>query len=144
MQRQKNPEDIRHDEVVLVADLAKRFAAFRRSSPRFARVPRELRESVVAAIRLGVPPGLLRRACGVSSSQLDLWQAGAQLGTARTGRETPRVRTFSVIGRDSPPPSAPMGAANGEALELRIGPWSISVRMASQEDVDRGGPSCCR
>ena len=145
MQRRNARGCIRPDEMVLVADLANRFAAFRRGSPRFARVPHELREAVVAAIRQGVPPGLLRRECGVSTSQLDHWQVGFRhSGASRSGDEPPKARAFSVVGAGSPSSSGSTDWANGDALELRIGPWSISVRMASQQDIEDGEPRCCR
>ncbi len=135
------PENFRRGEdtttTALVEDLSRRFATFRRESPRHARVPRELRAAVVAAIGHGVPPARLRAACGVSTSQLDRWRTASTSG-ASFGGELQRARVFSVTGDPSPRPVDAGGWPPHDGLELRLGPWSVSVRLARQHEADRG------
>lgn len=113
-----------------LAELAGRFARFRREQPRGARVPAELRAAVVAALGQGVRPGELQRACGVTWSQVMTWQARRAGDQGASGSAGPtKVRVFSVV--DEPRvPSQPPESTGGGALELRLGPWTVSVRLA--------------
>lgn len=128
------PGDVHGDEDVamatLVEELSRRFAAFRRDNPRHARVPRGLRAAVMAAISKGVTPTRLRRACGVSTSQLDRWRAASVEG------HEPRV--FSVVGGPSPRTSDVIGWQQYDALELRLGPWSVRVQLAEERESRQG------
>ena len=63
MPRRRDQSCDRLDESATIADLAERFAAFRRTHRRFSRIPRDLRAEVVAALRQGVSPGRLRTTC---------------------------------------------------------------------------------
>jgi len=127
----------RIDEHAIVEGLAERFASFRGRSRRFARVPRDLRAAVVAALRQGVSPGRVRRACGISTSQLELWRRAPDAG-ASAGGEHRDARVFAVVDSAPPRPSPrhPPSTASG-ALELRIGPWAVSVRLVGQQPVGR-------
>jgi hypothetical protein len=103
-----------------LAELESRFARFRREQARGARVPEELRAAVVAAVAQGVRPGELQRTCGVTWSQVMTWQA----------RGAAKVRVFSVVDEPREDPPQPLESTGGGALELRLGPWTVSVRLA--------------
>lgn len=114
-----------------LAELAGRFARFRREQPRGARVPEELRAAVVAALGQGVAPSELQRACGVTWSQVMTWQArrpGDRRASASA--EPTEVRVFSVVDEPREDPAEAPESMGGRGLELRFGPWTVSVRLA--------------
>jgi hypothetical protein len=114
-----------------LAELESRFARFRRTQRRGARVPEELRAAVIAAVSRGVRPGELQRVCGVTWSQVVTWQARRAGDQGTSGGAGPtKVRVFSVV--DEPP--EPMGE---HGLELRLGPWTVSVRLAGPGPLGR-------
>jgi hypothetical protein len=120
----------------MVAELGKRFARFREEHPRGTRIPEELRTAVVAALVQGVGSREVERACGVSWGQVRAWQAQREPRAAPV--EEKEVRVFSVV-EEAPGAERPPAVATSEqALELRLGPWSVSVRLA-----ERGG-ACSR
>ena len=114
-----------------LAELAGRFARFRREQPRGARVPEELRAAVVAALGQGVAPSELHRACGVSWTQVITWQARhpGERGTSRSAGAS-QVRVFSVVDEPRDDPAEAPEWMGGRGLELRLGPWTVSVRLA--------------
>jgi hypothetical protein len=120
----------------ILAELAERFAAFRRTNQRFTRVPRDLRAAVASAMRSGVAPAQLRRTCGLSTSQLERWRDKPSAG-APSQVEKECARIFSVV--DDVPPQAgnTTDATADEALELRIGPWSVRVGFAEPHGRER-------
>ena len=114
-----------------LAELAGRFARFRREQPRGARVPAELRAAVVAALGQGVRPGELQRACGVTWSQVMTWQARRAGDQGASGSAGPtKVRVFSVVDEPREDPAEALESMGGRGLELRLGPWTVSVRLA--------------
>lgn len=122
--------------VSAVAELKERFAVFHRENPPGTRIPADLRAAVVEAIQRGVAPTRLRRSCGLSTGQLTQWRAVAR-GTRGSGAGTPRPRAFSVV--DTPARAwAAAVAGPTEELELRLGRWSVSVRLARHSDAGRG------
>lgn len=128
----------RRQRPTMLAELADRFARFRREHARGTRVPGELRAAALAALEKGVAAGDLYRACGVSWGQVAAWKAGAHAGPAkRDGAETADVRVFSVV--DDQPEDLPAATAAGaHDLVLRFGPWSVSVRLAAPGRTERG------
>lgn len=127
-----------------LAQLGKRFARFRMEHPRGARYPDDLREAALALLRK-VEPDALYRACGVSFRQVMGWKAARRGAPAKAlDAEPAEVRVFSVA--DDEPvvrlePGPTEWAAEPE-FELRVGPWSVSVRLASRRPAGRG-PACC-
>lgn len=109
-----------------LAELGKRFAQFRKEHPRGTRVPDELRTAALACLR-EVAPAEVYRTCGISFAQVMAWK-----GAAAQRREAPDVRVFSVVDEEAAPCLAPRVTASvaAPALELRLGPWSVSVRLA--------------
>lgn len=95
-------------------------------------MPFELRAAALAAIESGVKRGELCRACGVSWSQLVTWKGGATKPMGAAGD----VRVFSVI--DEPVAGGTTAVASDQVLELRLGSWSVSVRLSHSEPVERG------
>lgn len=102
--------------------LGERFAQFRAERGRGARVPAELRGAALAALREGMTPGDLSRVCRVSWSQLVAWKARSA--------EAVDARVFSVVDEErvAQQDSEPARPAE-QAIELRVGSWSISVRL---------------
>jgi hypothetical protein len=84
-----------------------------------------LRAAALAALREGVAPCDLYRACGVSWSQVVAWEARGRVAEAAD------VRVFSVV--EEQPAERPLALWAEDELELRLGPWSVSVRH-----TDRG------
>lgn len=106
--------------------LEERLARFRAESGRGARVPAELRAAALLALREGASERALR-SCGISWSQLDAWKRKAVRDVAGSRRGPPKdVRVFSVIDEVHPVLRAE------QVLELRAGPWSVTVRLAGE------------
>ena len=122
-----------------LAELAHRFEEYRRDHPRGARVPVDLKEATLAVLAKGVAAGAISRTCGVSWSQLMAWKGARRSPPTRRAsrrvKSTPDVRVFSVVDapvvRDAPAVSA------DNTLELRLGPWSVSVRLADPTRSER-------
>jgi hypothetical protein len=128
---------VHRDEAATLKELAKRFAAFRRSHKRFTRVPTELRAAVMAAMRRGVTATQLRRTCSISSSQLEQW--GRAPGAAASScMEAERARIFSVVDEVPSRASDSTQCTASDGFELRIGPWAVSVRLAETQEPGRG------
>jgi hypothetical protein len=120
------------DEPSALVKLGERFARFRREHPRGTRIPDDLRAAALALLREMVPADLYRT-CGISSGQVMAWK---EANARRT--QSQDVRVFSVV--DEAPvgrPEPPLPAAE-PALELRLGPWSVSVRLAGRGTAGRG------
>lgn len=134
-----------------VADLAERFEQFRRMHPRGTRIPDDLRLSTLNALETGVSANEVHRSCGVSFSQMAAWKkrrgAGSAPSAASTrSRETAEtnVRVFSVV--DAPTfgcaePLVDAGAME-QGFELRVGAWSVRVRLLEPR-AKEGGRVCC-
>jgi len=123
------------DEPWALVELGKRFARFRREHPRGTRIPDDLREAALVLLR-EVAPADLYRSCGISFGQVMAWKE------ARAWRpESPDVRVFSVVDEEAVQRhalAAPATPATVPDLELRVGPWSVSVRLLGQGPAGRG------
>ncbi len=115
--------------------LTKLFARFRARHQRCARVPADLRAAALAVLREGVTEGALRRACRISCSQLDAWIRRAPNRSRPGSSPADAVRVFSVV--DDARPGGPQAVAAEQTLELRAGPWSVTVRFAGSEPGGR-------
>jgi hypothetical protein len=92
----------------------------------------------LAALEKGVAPGDLYRACGVSWSQVVAWKAGDRSAPATPQNvEADDIRVFSVVD-DQPVRPPELTDSVGHELELRLGPWSVSVRLADPGRAERG------
>lgn len=111
-----------------LVELGKRFARFRQEHPQGTRIPDDLRAAALGLLR-EVAPAEVYRTCGITFGQVMAWkEAEARRPTA------PDVRVFSVVDEAAPrlAPQATTAAvaAAAPALELRLGPWSVSVQLA--------------
>lgn len=112
--------------------LGKRFTRFRREHPRGTRIPDDLRAAALALWR-EVAPADLYRTCGISSGQVMAWKEAKARRT-----ESQDVRVFSVV--DEAPvgrPDPTMPAAE-PTLELRLGPFAVSVQLWGPGTAGRG------
>lgn len=112
----------------MLAALGRRFARFREQHPRGTRVPPDVRAAALAAVARGAALGDVARTCAVSRGQLRAWEAGTGKAANLTGTEA--VRVFSVVDAPAVSPEPPAAAVVEDRLELRLGPWSVSVRLA--------------
>jgi hypothetical protein len=120
------------DEPSALVELGKRFARFRREHPRGTRIPDDLREAALVLLR-EVAPADLYRSCGISFGQVMAWKE------ARARRaESPDIRVFSVVDEESMERPALVAPATLPELELRVGPWSVRVRLAGHGPAGRG------
>lgn len=117
-----------------LADLGRRFAEFRDKHPGGVRIPRELRAAVMAAVEQGAGMGELLRVCKLSWSQVRSWQRSGREASAEQVEES--VRIFSVEDETRVSGGVAADSGQGQELELRLGPWSVSVRLA--EPTGRG------
>jgi hypothetical protein len=123
-----------------LVQLGRQFARFRSECRRGARYPDELREGAVRLLG-EVAPEALYRTCGISFRQVMAWKAARRLGPAKTPKAEPaEVRVFSVVDEEPVVRLEPEAAGRaGEAvLELRVGPWSVSVRLVDGRPALRG------
>ena len=133
----------RQSSIATVDELKERFAVFHRENPRNTRIPCDLRAAVVAAMRRNVTTTRLRHACGLPTSQLARWLAGDQDPAPSTLRAQ-HARVFSVVGETPPRPPKTTDPPPTHELELRVGQWSVSVRLAERRTTGRGSEPCCR
>jgi hypothetical protein len=129
-------QDTRPGDIATVDELTTGFATFRRDNPRNTRIPDDLRAAVVVAMRRGVTATRLRRACGLSTSQLAQWRASARCPSHATLRSQ-HARVFSVVGEAPPRSPVPTAPPPAHDLELRLGPWSVCVRLAPLTETTR-------
>lgn len=122
----------RDEPSAALVKLGKRFARFRREHARGTRIPDDLRAAVLALWR-EVAPADVYRTCGISSGQVIAWKEAKARRT-----ESQDARVFSVVDEapvGRPEPSLP---AAEPALELRLGPFSVSVRLVGPATAGRG------
>ena len=121
-----------------LAEITERFARFRQEHPKGTRVPGDLRAAALAALREGATTGELHRACGVTWSQIVAWRAVHGTPPAKRRRTAAEdVRVFSVVDEQPVRQLEPTFSA-GQELVLRLGPWSVSVRLAEPAPAGRG------
>jgi hypothetical protein len=122
-----------------IAELGKRFARFRAEHPRGTRIPLELRDGVVALVEQGAGWRAMEQACGVSWGQIKAWQAVSPRRRSPAPGEGEEVRVFSVLDAQAGEPGPTTGFAGEETLELRLGPWSVSLRLVERARGGGGG-----
>lgn len=119
------------DEPSALVALGKRFARFRREHPRGTRIPDDLREAALALLR-EVAPADLYRSCSISFGQVMSWKEAK----ARRA-ESQDLRVFSVVDEAPAGRPEPALAAAEPALELRLGPFAVSVRFGGAGTAGR-------
>jgi hypothetical protein len=119
-----------------LAEVARRFAQFRSRRSRGARVPDELRAAALAALERGVRPAELERYCGVRWSQLVAWRVGRRAApVGPRAKKVPEVRAFAVIDEEATSRPPPVSRPAEEELELKLGPWSLTLRLSEPRRV---------
>ena len=117
-----------------LVELTNRFKRYRAKRRPGARVPEDLREATVAALRRGVSPGELYRRCGVSSEQLRAWKAARKSTRRKRKRcgDAADVQVFSVVDSQAQKPVDKQWLENAmdEELFLQLGRWSVRVGRA--------------
>jgi transposase-like protein len=115
----------------VLEQLRKRFRSFRALRGARKRVPLELRRAVLDALAEGVSSRALRRELGITPMQLSAWRR-SDAATAQSAPtvKVPRARVFEVT---DPAQGESHGAqpGGGDALELRLGGWSLVIRAPS-------------
>jgi hypothetical protein len=125
------------DRATALAELERDFTDFRAQASRGTRIPDAIRARVVAALKEGVSMTSLRRRCGVTREQVIAWQRSPRGGAVRPTRATPEVRVFDVAD-DARSATTRQAGTDEQPLELRLGPWSISVRLIEPAVAGRG------
>lgn len=129
---------------VALARLGRRFARFRSERSRGTRYPDKLRRAALALLA-EVEPDVLYRTCGVSFRQVMAWKEAS--ATRAVASAPPKARVFTVVDRESEPRGAsgaglPTVHAAETGVELRLGPWTVIVRLEGGQSVT-GGRACC-
>ena len=120
-----------------LAELERRFAEFRALNAPGTRVPEELRAAVLGALNAGLRVCALRGSCGLSYGQVARWKGGRPRVKSNRWGESAKVRAFSVVEDPLTSRSTPE-VPREEALELRVGAWAVSVRLAGPTPARRG------
>jgi len=127
-----------------LARLGRRFARFRSERSRGTRYPDKLRRAALALLA-EVEPDALYRTCGVSFRQVMAWKEAT--ATRAVASAPPKARVFTVVDRESEARGAssaelPTVHAAETGVELRLGPWTVSVRLTGRTSAERGRPCC--
>jgi transposase-like protein len=112
------------------ADLRRRFIEFRRANAPMTRVPDDLRVAVLRAFDQGASMTSLRRELDLTVKQVENWRRYAPAGFLEGGPATGRggARIFDVADGSAVGEHASASGDVGEALELRLGAWSVVIR----------------
>ena len=111
-----------------VEHLRRSFAKFRKAHRRRTRIPQELRDEALGALRSGAPELEVRRACRITAEQLERWRQRERCSARNRSVEEQAVRVFPVVDDESCVAVERIGDHAAQALELRIGGWCICVR----------------
>lgn len=111
-----------------VEHLRRSFEKFRRAHRRRTRIPQELREEALGALRFGTPELEVRRACRVTPEQLERWRQRERSSARARSMDEQAVSVFPVVDDESGVAIERTGDHAAQALELRIGGWCICIR----------------
>lgn len=109
--------------------LARRFAAFRRHHRRGAPISPQLREAVLEAIDQGANVSDVRRACGVTETQLDRWRKGPAARARPKGGHHAPARIFPVVDEAGVTKAVGPNTAPPKSLTLHLEGWEIAIRQ---------------
>lgn len=112
-----------------IEHLRRSFAKFRRANRPRARIPQELRDEALAALRCGAPEFDVRRACRVTQQQLECWRQRKRSGARNRDLDEQAVRVFPVVDDEAGVAHERTGDQAAQQLELRIGGWSVCIRQ---------------
>jgi transposase-like protein len=111
-----------------VETLRRGFASFHRSHSPGTRIPQALRNAALLALQNGTSETEVRRACGITSTQLKYWQQTQGPDSQKSKAEGQMVRVFPVIeeGIEMPPELSTVQVP--QSLRLSIGGWDICIQ----------------
>lgn len=137
--QRRHSRPIAQGEDVAVEQLRRRFAKFRQERRSRTGFPDTLRGAVLAAMQQGVTAREVRRACGVTARQLEQWRQGRGSVVAPVQQAVEPAQMFSVTHDALSQDGGVNAGERRQPLELRLGDWSVSIRMTPCEDEP-----CCR
>jgi hypothetical protein len=110
--------------------LRRRFAHFRDTNAARIRVPDDLRQAVLSALGEGVSMLAVRRDLELTAKQVESWRRYVATTPVEVEPvvETEKARVFAVADRRAVGECATASGDSGEALELRLGAWSVVIR----------------
>jgi len=111
-----------------VEHVQRSFAKFRKANRRRTRIPQELREEALGALRFGAAELEVRRACRITAEQLERWRQRERSSARNRSVDEQAVRVFPVVDDESGVAIEGSGDQASQALELRIGGWCICIR----------------
>lgn len=109
-------------ESLRLGELSARFRAFRASSRPGTRIPQELREEVLAALRHGVAPSKVYSSCGLTGAQVSNWRSRSGAGESEAPVPAPRVLSVVEENKD--------GGDRDMQIDVRVGSWRFCVKRA--------------
>jgi hypothetical protein len=115
-------EGLTRNELLRLDELSARFGAFRKSRKPGTRIPRELREDVLAALREGLPPSRVYAACRLTGTQVSTWRSRSTASGSEDPVPPPRV--LSVVHE------CQEAGDRGMQMDVRIGPWRFCLTRA--------------
>jgi hypothetical protein len=109
--------------------LKRSFTKFRSGHRARTRIPQALRDAALAALESGVPELRVRRACGISGTQLSWWRQ--RQGACAEGIEQPepKARIFPVVDDNPYLGAERTGVSTGQSVQVRVGGWEICIRQ---------------
>jgi hypothetical protein len=111
-----------------VEHLRRTFAKFRRAHRPRTRIPQELRDEALGALRCGVPELEVRRACRITQEQLERWRQRGHASVWNRDLDEQPVRVFPVVDDVSGMTVERTEDHTAQQLELRVGGWAICIR----------------
>lgn len=109
--------------------LKRSFAKFRSGHRTRTRIPQVLRDSALAALESGVPELRVRRACGISGTQLRWWRLRQDTCAEGIEQQEHKARIFPVVDDIAYVGAENAGAPTGQSVQLRVGQWEICIRQ---------------
>jgi hypothetical protein len=131
-------EQSKSQEAVTLEEVAKQFAHFRQTHQKGARIPQELREAVEKLAEEGISLTEVLPACGLTLWQYQRWHKSQsnEIKKQKSESRESAVRVFPVVNKDS-------GYSDrNQELELRLGPWSVSIKLAGSSKSANRGSAC--
>lgn len=112
-----------------IEHLRRSFAKFRRAHRPRTRIPQELRDEALGALRCGAAELDVRRACRITQQQLERWRQREHSGASNRALDEQALRVFPVVDDEAGIAIERGGDQAAQQLELRIGGWAICIRQ---------------
>lgn len=134
----KLSEQSKSQEAATLEEVAKQFAHFRQTHQKGARIPQELREAVEKLAEEGISLTEVLPACGLTLWQYQRWHKNQsnKIKNQKSESRESAVRVFPVANENSG------HCDRSQELELRLGPWSVSIKLAESSKSANRGSAC--